>query len=254
MFKVKSAVLLFLQVFILSLMFGVSASAYEIKADFGLMKFTPVENGNCYQDGLSHTLRLNQPAASLSIYTDKSKDGYQLGLGFGTERKATTDAMVLNQDSNYNANSATHCNGPCGPLSHMQGEGKVPYTFLLLRKTWMNSFAFGKPIWLEGGPCYTRPSYSNTNWDWYGSNNYNAKPVVYDAGPIVSHIDHKVEGRTSATAAVGIELTKDISALVRLVPTSASNSQPDPLVPSGQTYYRGDYSKVSVYFGVQIKF
>jgi len=208
-----------------------NAFAQEVKVDFGVTKFTQVSNGNWYQEGFPYTLRLTSPTASIKIFTDKGESGWQYGLGFDYMGRVTSDAMVLDSDANYNANSPTHCNGPCGPLSHMQGQGTIPSAFLAARKNYSTWF-----YEVEG--YATRPNYENTNYDWYGGPNNSV-------GPLVSHIDHQVKTTYGLGLALGYRLTGADSVMFKLIPTEAKNSQSDPLAPSGTAYYKAVYDKES---------
>lgn len=238
MLNLQRLAALFLCLFISCVAIG--AHGYEVKADLGVTQFTQAANGFWYQDGFPHTLRLTSPSASLKLYSDRSADGWQLGIGIDYIGRATSDAMILDADANYNANTPTHCNGPCGPLSHMQGQGTIPALFSVARKTWTNWF-------VEGGLYVTRPHWETTNFDWYGGPN-NA------VGPIYSHLNHEVRNTYDLGAAIGYRFDDTWSAVLKAVPTHATNSQRDPTNPSGVSYYPGIYKAYSPTLAVETTF
>lgn len=218
-----------------------SDQAQEVKIDLGVTQFSKIENGNWYQNGFAHTLRLTSLSASLKVYTDKSANGWQLGAGYDYIGRATSDAMVLDADANYNQNNPpTYCNGPCGPLSHMQGQGTIPALFAVVRKS-------HGPWFVEGGLYISRPHWETTNFDWYGGPNNSV-------GPIYSHLNHEVKTTYDFGGAVGYQMSDRIAVILKAVPTHATNSQVDSTNPTGVSYFPGIYKAYSPTLAVEYTF
>jgi hypothetical protein len=221
--------------FIFLLMFVLPASAYEIAVTSGLTDYQAAPCGNWYQCNADtpHTLRLKALSGSIGVYTGPFAGGWQVGAGIGNAGRFTSDAMIHDVDN---------CTTGCGPLSHMQGQGSEPFAFAGARKT------FGK--WFAEGDLYvTRMNYENTNFDWYGGKNYSV-------GPIVSHIDHLVANAIGVGAAIGYTFAPGWSAVAKILPTGASNSQYDP-VAKQMTWYRPVVSSslgYAPFVGVEYKF
>jgi hypothetical protein len=212
-----------------------NANAVELKLDLDLTQYQPAPVGNWYQRDMPNTIRCRAVSGAIGIYTDQFYDGWQIGLGVGNAGRCTSDAMIHNVDD---------CSVGCGPISHMQGQGTMPFGYLMARKTWGSWFA-------EGGLYVTRPNYENTNFNWYGP------PPTYQVGPLVSHIDHAVKNTPGFGAAVGYTFAKNWSAILKIIPTKSTNTQPDPNGSSGQTYYRPIYSGALGYaasIGVQFSY
>jgi len=213
----------------LAVMFGLlfcfHVSAQEIKLDLGLTQFTSTANGNWYQKGFPHTLRLTSLSGSIKLYTDKY-DGWQVGIGADYIGRATSDAMVLDDDANYNENSATHCNGPCGPLSHMQGQGTIPAGLIAVRKSWDK--------WFVDAALYaTRPHWETINYDWYGGPNNSV-------GPLVSKMNHAPETVYGIGLSVGYVLDNNLAVVLSVKPTHTSG-----LVQMSDKYFPGIYKAYS---------
>jgi len=179
-------------------------------------------------------LRLNALSGSFGLYTDRAHDGWQFGVGIGNGGRVTSDAMIHDVDN---------CNANCGPISHMQGQGTDLFAFIDTRKYWGD--------WFLGAELYlSRMNYENTNYDWYGGQNY-------ATGPLVSHIDHQVKSTWGFGLSAGYQWSQTISAVMKILPTAANNSQPDVLAPGGSTWYRPVNSSsigISPFFGAEYSF
>jgi hypothetical protein len=206
-------------------LFSSSAFAQEIKLDLGLTQFTSTANGNWYQKGFAHTLRLTSLSGALKLYTEKY-DGWQFGIGADYIGRATSDAMVLDDDANYNENSPTHCNGSCGPLSHMQGQGTIPAALIAVRKTWDK--------WFVDTALYaTRPHWETINYDWYGGPNNSV-------GPLVSKMNHAPETVYGIGLSVGYVVDSNLAVVFSVKPTHTSG-----LVQNSATQFPGIYKAYS---------
>ena len=213
------------------------ASAQEVKTDIGVTQFTQAENGTWYQDGFAHTLHLTSPSASLKLYTDKF-DGWQVGIGVDYIGRATSDAMVLDADANYSAVNKTHCNGQCGPLSHLTGHGTIPSLFIALRKNYDR--------WIVELEYYrTRPQWETYNEDWYS---------WWGSPAIQSRTWHQTKSIYDLSAAIGYRIDDKFNLLLKAVPTHASNSQIDPTSPSGSSYFPGIYKAYSPTLAIEYSF
>lgn len=196
------------------LLLAVSAHA-EIVADLGIIKLIPAPIGNWYQQDMPYTLRTTSFTGSIGVYDDIA-DTWKLGIGVGYGGRATSDEMIHDVDN---------CSANCGPVSHMQGQGTLPYAFVMVRKSFGQWF-------VEGGTVIYRPNYENTNFNWY---NWQT-----GAGPIVSHIDHQVKDTVGVGAAVGYSFSDSWAVVLKLLPTKSTNANTTEGIAGN--YYRPIYS------------
>jgi hypothetical protein len=228
----------YLRLFIIFLMLSCCdvAIASEIVVDFGLEKFTPSANGNWKQNGFPNNEHLISPSVSFGLYTDINTYGTQFGVGFDWVGRMTADAMILNSDANYNPNSASHCNGPCGPLSHMQTQATVSNIFLAVRQNYGN-------WWGEIQLTATTYHLESINYDWYGPGNTSA------VGPIVSQLNADARTQYGLGATIGYKLpykiaNEPISLFLKI--EQSHTSEVDGL--------KGLSKAVSPTLGIEIKF
>ncbi len=133
----------------------------DLELSVGVTAFRQQDNGIWYQEGFDHSLKLKSAAYSAKLFTKKSEDGWQVGVGYTYIGSASSSAIATASDANYNAE--THgCNGPCWPMSHWYGKGKVHGVSLLLRKN------FDSGLYLEGGVMASRATYAVNVPDWIG--------------------------------------------------------------------------------------
>lgn len=210
-----------------------SAFGTEVEIEGGLTHFTKIANGNWYQEGFPNTEHMTSVTAGLSVLTDKDANGLQYGVIYGNYGEASVESMDLDVDANYNPNSPTHCNGPCGPLSHLHGQGNIPYFGLELRKTFDEGML--KDVYVSVSAVDTRASWKITNDDWHGPGVPNYKFDTY----------HKVVNTYNLAYAIGYNIQKNMSVAFEFVPTHAPNSQPDPTNPTGTSYFPGIYKAYS---------
>jgi hypothetical protein len=192
----------------------------EIEVDLGGIYLIPAPIGNWYQRDMPYTLRTASFTGSIGIYGEIA-ESWKIGGGFGYGGRATSDAMIHDVDN---------CKTNCGQISHMQGQGTLPYEFLMARKT------FGK--WFtEGGLIVYRPNYENTNFNWYN--------WQIGTGPVVSHIDHQVKDTVGVGADVGYNFSDSWAVVLKLLPTKSTN----PNITEGISgnYYRPIYSSAIGY-------
>jgi hypothetical protein len=219
-------------------LFCFSALAVEVKADLGVTQFTQIANGTWYQTGFPYHLDLTSPSVSLGLYTDKTKsnnewlNGWQLGLGYDYIGHASSSALAVASDANYNENSPTHCNGPCWPLSHWYGNGKVDGTFLAVRKTYNNWF-------IETELYATRPTWTENVPDWI---------ACAACTPHSAQVSHQVETLYNMSLAVGYNINNQWGIILKAVPTHASNLNPD-----GE-YFPGIYKAYSPTIALEYTF
>jgi len=204
--------------FILAVLFLLSticAHAVEIKIDAGLTDYQAAPCGNWYQctPSTPYTLRLKALSGSIGIYTDQFAGGWQIGGGIGNGGRFTSDAIVCDVD------------GPCPAwsLSRMQGQGSDPFAFIDLRRT------FGDvTLGMQGYDSFM--SYDNVNFNWKNVNNQAQAPVV-------SRTSHTVKGALGIGLSASYALGNGFSIIGKIIPTSANNSQYDP-VAKEMTWYR----------------
>lgn len=213
--------------------------AVEFKVDGGWTQFTKQACGFWYQCDTPHTLRLASLSASLKVYTDKTAEGWQLGAGYDYIGRATSDAMIYDCD-NYGTSAHPVCNGSKAPLSHMQGQGTINAIFVAVRKTYGN--------WLVEADVYdSRARWETTNPDWYGGPNNTI-------GPIYSHLNHEPENKIDLGLALGYCMAWNWCALLKAVPTHATNSQLDSTNPTGRSYFPGIYKAYSPTLAIEYTF
>ena len=145
---------------VLALRMQAHAAQWEIGA--GIARAQTRGNGTWYQDGFPHTLRLNQPAALIGLtgrftqHLDWHLDAVSLG-------QYSSNSQDVLPDANYSPTSPTHCNGPCNPLAHYMGIGRVWGIQALLGAHTTGAYQFG----VEAGPFFYRESWNLSVPNWY---------------------------------------------------------------------------------------
>lgn len=189
----------------LLMLFCSQCFAGEIMLDLGATHFSQAGNGIWYQEGFPYDLHMTSPSVALKYYTDKSEDGWQFGAGYDYIGKATSSALAVGEDWNYNANSPTHCNGACLPLSHWYGSGEVDGVFIAARKN-IDSWI------IEGGVMATRPTWHEVVPDFVG---------CYGCAPQFGQETHDNKIMYDPFLSVGYRITGNVAFLLSAIPTHA---------------------------------
>lgn len=146
------------QLWVLLLCSAASCDAAELELSLGVTHFTPQSNGIWYQEGFNYKLGLTSPAVGVKLLTDAIQTGWQFGLGYLYAGRATSTAIAVASDTNYN--DVTHgCNGKCWPMSHWYGSGRAQGISLTARKN-LGSW------YVEGGVMASRNTYAVHIPDW----------------------------------------------------------------------------------------
>ena len=119
-----------------------NAQAQEVEIAGGITQFGKTDNGTWYQEGFDHTIKVTSPSLSIGVKTDYLRAGYTY-LGH-----ASSSALAVSVDSNYNEHTANHCNGECLPLAHWNGHGDVSglYVSAYYKYLELGVFAY-RPTW-----------------------------------------------------------------------------------------------------------
>ena len=169
----------------------ISAHAASLEVGAGIAHAQTNGNGTWYQDGFQHTLRLNQPVALIGLtgrfteHMDWHLDAVSLG-------RYSSDSQDVLPDANYSPVSATHCNGPCNPLAHYMGTGRVWGIQALLARHTSGSWQIG----VEGGPFLYHETWALSVPNWY-------EPIA----PYATHYNIETRQQRWATGvALGVTL------------------------------------------------
>jgi len=221
-----------LHLFLITLLIAVctcnDSCAYEVKVDLGLTQFTPAPCGNWRQCNADtpYTMQLTSLSGAIGVFT--SPDSWQLGVGVGYGGVVKVKATIHDVDN---------CTTGCGPLSQTSGQGSDWFAYIETRKNFGKAFV-GIDV------DFSRQSWTDCNSDWYGGPNYSV-------GPIAFCDQHQAKIIPGLGLTAGYDFGP-MAALIRLIPTAATNSQYDP-VSKQMTWYRPlDSSKLG--YGVFIGF
>lgn len=119
-------------------------------------------NGTWWQEGFPHHFVLTQPALEVGVtgrWTPRM-DWQVAAVWLGHYAVSSLDTP---RDSNYNADSPTHCNGPCLPLAHYIGNGHVWGVQALVSRHTTGAWRFG----VEAGPWLYHSDWRLDVPDWY---------------------------------------------------------------------------------------
>lgn len=146
------------------------AAQWEIGA--GMAHANTQGNGTWYQRGLPHTLRLNTPVLEVGVtgaWTQRTNwhvDAVDLGrIGVGS---------LDVPDANYSL-AGRDCVGPCMPLQHFIGSGRVYGVQALVDRHTTGAWQLG----MASGPFLYHASWALSVPDWYPSSGLTETAAPY---------------------------------------------------------------------------
>lgn len=138
------------------------ASAVQFEIGAGMAHAFLQNNGTWWQEGFPHHFVLTQPfleggiTGRLTARMDWHLDAVSLG-------RYAVNSWDTPRDANYNADSPTHCNGPCLPLANYIGNGRIYGVQALLARHTSGAWRWG----VEGGPMLYHETWRLNVPNWY---------------------------------------------------------------------------------------
>ena len=136
------------------LLLSSTAMSFEFDIGIGQSIYSRPENGIWYQNGFENDFKMQTVSASFGI-NDYIYENLKYRAGYMNLGNVSSYALAVARDDNYNG--VDGCIGPCLPLSHFYGTGKVEGLYATLQPQYkINSVT----LFLEGGLWLYRPTFS----------------------------------------------------------------------------------------------
>lgn len=148
-----------------------TAHAVDVEISLGASRFTYLQDGMWYQEGMPHSNRMTSPAASVGLVGDVLPN-LQWRAGYAFLGSVSSDAMAAPDMTDYHDGvggydpGTRQCRGSCGPQRRFVGRGYLHGLYLTLQPY---VDVKGYRLAVEGGPFFYHAQYHVTAYNTDGA-------------------------------------------------------------------------------------
>jgi hypothetical protein len=217
-----------LPVIVLTALSAISATAGAVDFDIGVgyTHYGHQPNGVWYQEGFPYKYTLDTPSISLGV-KGKIDDTWGWRAGYINLGRAEVHSQVQALDSVYSPTSPTHCNGPCWPLTQVNGSGVVQGLYATANP----QFQYWGINWVgEAGLFMYRPSWVVDYPVWYTNPS---------GPPDTGHYERKLKWQTGVTLGIGFRFKDSFTLMLNRYTCDAKAGAVDDTTQYPAIYHGG---------------